>query len=93
MDKNSEATIENKVVIYDEEGNEVENLEILLEFEGEGDNYVLLYDPVKDNGEVMAFKYDKEDKGEGKLLPIEDDAEWDMIEEVLGAFEDEEEKL
>lgn len=78
------------VTIYDEEGNEVDNLEILLEFEGDGENYVLLHDPSSDEGDVMAFKYDKEDKGEGNLLPIEDDAEWDMIEEVLGAFEDEE---
>lgn len=77
------------VRIYDEEGNEVDNLEILLEFEGDGQNYVLLHNPDSDDGEVMAFKYDKEDKGEGNLLPIEDEAEWDMIEEVLGAFEDE----
>ncbi|HZJ86035.1 MAG TPA: DUF1292 domain-containing protein [Erysipelotrichaceae bacterium] len=84
--------MDTKVTIYDEEGNEVENLEILFEFEAEGENYVLLYDPVKDDGNVMAFKYDKEDKGEGNLNPIETDAEWDMIEEVLGAFEDEQEK-
>lgn len=77
------------VTIYDEEGNEVDNLEILLEFEGDGQNYVLLHNPEADDGEVMAFKYDKEDKGEGNLLPIEDEDEWDMIEEVLGAFEDE----
>ena len=79
------------VTIFDEQGNEVENLEILLEFEGDGQNYVLLQNTDSDDGEVMAFKYDKEDKGEGKLLPIEDDAEWDMIEDVLGAFEDEQE--
>ena len=84
--------MDTKVTIYDEEGNEVENLEILFEFEAEGENYVLLYDPVKDDGNVMAFKYDSEDKGEGNLNPIETDAEWDMIEEVLGAFEDEQEK-
>ena len=84
--------MDTKVTIYDEEGNEVENLEILFEFEAEGENYVLLYDPVKDDGNVMAFKYHKEDKGEGNLNPIETDAEWDMIEEVLGAFEDEQEK-
>ena len=77
------------VTIYDEEGNEVDNLEILLEFEGDGENYVLLHDINSDEGNVMAFNYDKEDKGEGQLLPIEDEAEWDMIEEVLGAFEDE----
>ena len=84
--------MDTKVTIYDEEGKEGENLEILFEFEAEGENYVLLYDPVKDDGNVMAFKDDKEDKGEGNLNPIETDAEWDMIEEVLGAFEDEQEK-
>lgn len=84
--------MDNKITIYDEEGNEVENLEILLEFESDEQNYVILYDPVEDDGEVMAFKYDKEDQGEGKLLPIETDEEWDMVEEVLGAFEDEQEE-
>lgn len=83
--------MDNKIIIYDEQGNEVDNLEILLEFEGDEQNYVLLYDPNSDDNEVMAFKYNKDDKGEGKLLQIEDEAEWDMVEEVLGAFEDEEE--
>ena len=84
--------MENKVTIYDEEGNEVENLEILFEFESQNQNYVLLHDPIKDDGEVMAFKYNPEDKGEGNLLPIETEDEWDMVEEVLGAFEDEQEQ-
>ncbi len=84
--------MDNKITIYDEAGNEVENLEILFEFESDEQNYVLLHDPKSDSGEVMAFKYDSEDQGEGKLMPIETDEEWDMIEEVLGAFEDEQEE-
>lgn len=84
--------MDNKITIYDEQGNEVENLEILFEFENEEQNYVLLHDPTDEDGEVMAFKYNSEDQGEGKLLPIETEAEWDMVEEVLGAFEDEQEK-
>lgn len=82
--------MENKITIYDEEGNEVENLEILFEFEAMEENYVVLHNPKSEDNEVMAFKYNPDDKGEGKLLPIEEDAEWDMVEEVLGAFEDEE---
>ncbi len=84
--------MDNKITIYDEAGNEVENLEILFEFESDDQNYVLLHDPNSESGEVMAFKYDSEDQGEGKLMPIETDQEWDMIEEVLGAFEDEQEE-
>ena len=78
--------MDNKFYVIDDEGKELE-MQILFTFENEGSNYVLYFDPKTDSGDVFASKFDEENR----LIPIEEDSEWDMVEEVLGAFEDEEE--
>ncbi|NCU18289.1 DUF1292 domain-containing protein [Pallidibacillus pasinlerensis] len=87
----------NHITVIDEDGNE-ELCEVLFTFESEefGKSYVLYY-PVSaeedEDGEIeihaSAFKAGEE---QGELMPIETDAEWDMIEEMLATFmaEDEE---
>jgi uncharacterized protein YrzB (UPF0473 family) len=74
--------------VTDENGKEIE-MEILFTFESDqtGKSYVVFVDPNDEDGEVFASVYDDE----GNLLPIETDEEWEMVEEVLGAFSDEEE--
>ena len=47
--------------------------------------YVIFQNPANLDGEVYASCYDEE----GNLLPIETDEEWEMVEEVLGAFDEE----
>src|SRR5699024_2425118 len=81
----------------DDEGNE-DLYQILLTFESEEHekSYVLVH-PIStedEEVEVFAFSYTEADGGlEGQLNDIETEEEWDMIEEVLGAFiEDEEEE-
>ncbi len=78
----------NSLFITDENGKEVE-MEILFTFddEGRGKKYVVFCDPKDEGGEVFASCYDDE----GNLLPIETDEEWAMVEEVLGAFGEDEE--
>lgn len=78
----------NSLFVKDEDGSEKE-MEILFTFEDEErkKNYVVFCDPNADNEEVFASVYDDE----GNLLPIESEAEWNMVEEVLGAFQEEEE--
>ena len=49
--------------------------------------YVVFEDPDNEDGEVFASRYDDE----GNLLPIETDEEWAMVEEVIGAFAEDEE--
>ena len=85
------------ITIVDEHGNE-ELYEILFTFDSEdfGKSYVLVYPagiPEEDEVELQAFSYvENEDGTEGDLEPIETEEEWDMIEEVLNTFvEDEEE--
>ena len=76
----------NKLFIKDENGKEIA-YDILFTFENEQLNkkYVLFVDPQDEEGEVFASCYDDE----GHLLPIETDEEWEMVEEVLGAFDEE----
>ena len=88
------------IILVDEEGNE-ELYEIILTFEETEDfnkNYVLVI-PANANDneedvEVLAFSYEETEDGiDGELSDIETEEEWDMIEEVLGAFmEDDEEE-
>lgn len=79
----------NTLFVHDEDGKEME-MEILFTFEDEATKkkYVVFQDPKEEDGEVFASAYDET----GNLLPVDTQEEWAMIEEVLGAFgEDEEE--
>lgn len=85
------------VTIIDEEGNEILH-EILFTFDSEdfGKSYVLLFPAgmtEDEEVELQAFSYTESEDGgfEGELHPIETEEEWDMIEEVLNTFLDEEE--
>lgn len=83
------------ITIIDEEGNEVLH-EVLFTFESEdfGKSYVIVYPAGiadEEDIELQAFSYIESGDGEGELLPIETEEEWDMVEEVLNTFLDEEE--
>lgn len=89
---------EKYITLVDEEGNET-LFEVLLTIDGQeqfGKNYVLLCptDVSEDEEvELLAYSYEEDESGtEGKLNQIETDAEWDMVEEVFGAFMDETEE-
>lgn len=79
----------NSIFVTDENGKEVE-MEIVFTFENDETKkkYVLFLNPLDETGEVFASSYDEE----GNLHQIENDAEWQMIEEVLGAFQEDEEE-
>ena len=76
----------NRLIVVDEKGNEIE-MEIILTFADDSRNkqYVLYTNPNDESGQVFASSYDDE----GNLYPIEDQAEWDMVDEVFGAYIDE----
>lgn len=86
---------EEYVTIIDEEGNE-ELYQILFTFDSEdfGKSYVLLYpagSSEDDDVELQAYSFkENEEGGAGDLLPIETEEEWDMIEEVLATFMEDE---
>ena len=74
---------EEKIVILNEEGQEVE-MEILFTFDSDETNkqYVLYFDPTDEAGQVYVSSYTEE----GALNPIEEESEWDMINEVFETF-------
>lgn len=83
---------ERQLTFIDEDGNEI-LCEILFTFESKefNKNYVLFY-PVsgsedEDDIEVMAASYIPNENGDGELMPIETDEEWELIEDVLSQFD------
>ena len=88
--------LDQQLTIIDEEGNEV-LCQILFTFESEEfkKNYVLFY-PLDDSDDeenvtVMAASYVEGENGIGELQEIETDEEWEMVNEVLAAFQEDEE--
>jgi uncharacterized protein YrzB (UPF0473 family) len=86
---------ENNITVVDENGNE-QLCEILFTFDSDKFNksYVLYY-PISDNDdeeiEIHASSFTPSENNEdGELSPIETEEEWDMIEEMLNTFLDEE---
>lgn len=89
------------MTIVDENGNE-HVCEVILTFESAdyGKSYVLYHvlGKEEDEGEdieihASAFIPNENGEEDGELLPIDDDAEWAMVEETLNTFlaeEDEE---
>lgn len=84
---------ENYMTVVDEDGNE-ELFKILFTFESEEfDKSYVVYCPAgADEGDdeeievfAAAFSPDEE-SDEGKLMPIETDEEWELIDEMLNTF-------
>ena len=82
---------EKTFTVVDEEGKELD-YEIVLTFKNPDNNksYVIYKLPGEENDEVFAAIFDEESKIGGSLLPIETDKEWDMLDEVLNTFLEEE---
>ncbi|CAM3667024.1 DUF1292 domain-containing protein [Erysipelothrix urinaevulpis] len=74
---------ENQLVVINDDGTEIV-MEILFTFDNEeyDKKYVLYVDPNDESGQVFVSSYTEE----GELFNIEDEQEWEMIEEVFQAF-------
>ncbi len=88
---------EQLITLIDDKGNE-ELYQVLFTFDSEDyeKSYVLLYPQGASDDEeveIQAFSFTPDangDASQGDLYPIEDDDEWDMVEEVLNTFLDDE---
>lgn len=80
----------NRMIITDDSGQERE-VEILFTFDDEknGKSYVLFTDPQDPEGNVYAYSYDED----GNMEEVTDKKEFEMCQEVLGAFQDDEEEI
>jgi uncharacterized protein YrzB (UPF0473 family) len=77
------------IYIPDDDGNE-EEFEVIMKFEVDGsDQKYMMVVPVDqaddEEGEVYAFRYE-EDGDDLKLYTIEDEEEWDMVEETFNTL-------
>ncbi len=83
---------EKRIFVLDEKGNEIE-YEIVLTFNSPKTHkdYVIYKEP-GDTEDVMAAIYDETNNDGGRLLEIESEEEFQMIQDVLDAFMDEEEE-
>jgi uncharacterized protein YrzB (UPF0473 family) len=90
---------ENNITVVDEDGNE-QLCEVLFTFDSEefGKSYVLYYPMGAENDdeediEIHASAFTpSEDGQDGDLMPIETEEEWDLIEEMLNTFLEEQEE-
>ena len=83
---------ENTIIITKEDGTEI-TCDILFTFHSDETekNYVLYVEVDDEEGNVYASSYSDEDGLIGELFEIPESnvEEWEMIEEVLGAFQNE----
>ena len=75
----------NKITITDEEGKSME-MNILFTFDANENNYVICYRVGKEE-EIYPCRYDEE----GNLGVVEDEEELSMIDEVVAAFDEDDE--
>ena len=79
---------ENQMVVIDDQGNErLVNILLTYHHEERNKDYVLFYEDGNED-EIIAMIYTPEKE----LIPIEDDEEYEEIEEVLNSFDEDEEE-
>lgn len=71
----------NTIVLKDEEGKEVE-FELVMKFDIEDKEYVIVAAVDGDEEEAIAFRIDKDENGEDIFVTIDDDAEFNMVTEA-----------
>ena len=77
---------DNRIYITDDEGNEVE-MNVYFTFDMDEKNYAVLY-ATDHEDELYAFRYDEE----GNLFVVESEEELALVEEVVSAFEGEDDE-
>jgi uncharacterized protein YrzB (UPF0473 family) len=84
---------EKTFTVIDEEG-VAKEFEVVLTFKSEdfGKSYVIYKNPYEENDEVFAANFDEDAKNGGNLVQVETEEEWNMLEEVLESFLDDEEE-
>ena len=76
---------ENQMVVTDSEGKEhLMNILFTYDNEERKASYVFFYDSEDPNEDVIVMRYTQD----GELEPIEDDEEYDEVEEVFNAWQD-----
>lgn len=98
MTEQNDIIDENQITIVDEDGNE-HLCDIVLTFPSDrfGDKIYVVYAPIgeyDEDGEPIydaaIVEPDEGDEAGGRLVPIESEEEWEMVQEVFNTLMDEE---
>ena len=84
---------ENQLVFVDEQGNEIV-CEIILTYESEqtGKKYVIFQAVDDESDEIGAASYVEKENGEGELEPIETEEEWELLQDVINSYIEEQDE-
>ncbi|MBP1743882.1 MAG: hypothetical protein H6Q58_860 [Firmicutes bacterium] len=69
------------IFLYDEDGEEVE-FEVVTKLDIEGKEYVIVTPLDEDTEDALALRIDKDEDGNEVLVTVEDDEEFELIEEA-----------
>jgi len=69
------------ILLYDENGDEVE-FDVITKLDIEDKEYVIVTPLNEDSDDAIALRIDKGEDGEEVLVTVEDDDEFEMIEEA-----------
>lgn len=73
------------MTITDQNGKELK-CKILFTYESKEFNHSYVVFQVEETNELTAMMYTENDTNSGTLSPITDDAEWDMLQEVVESY-------
>jgi uncharacterized protein YrzB (UPF0473 family) len=82
----------NTIVLKDENGNEVE-FELIMKFDIEDKEYVIVAPVEDEEADAFAFRIDKDENGESLFVTIEDDSEFEMVQEAYETLSLENDRL
>ncbi len=88
LDETEDISDEDRVVLVDEDGNEVDFV-LLATLELDGNEYAVLgpeeqvVDPEREEVELTFFKIGVDDDGEEEFLPVEDEEEFEAVREAV----------
>ncbi|HCX64200.1 MAG TPA: DUF1292 domain-containing protein [Eubacteriaceae bacterium] len=78
-----------QIELIDENGEKV-TLKVIMTFENEGKEYAILSEPDEEAQDFYAFRIDEDEQGE-ILVPVEEDAEIEMVQQVFEQLAEESE--
>lgn len=87
MVKENKVDFLDTIVLFDEDGNEVE-FEVITKLDIEEKEFVIVTRAESDDEEAIALKI-VEENGEFFFYPVEDEAEYDMVSEAYATLMDE----
>ncbi|MFU0823976.1 DUF1292 domain-containing protein [Clostridium sp.] len=82
----------NTIVLKDENGDEVE-FELIMKFDIEDKEYVIVAPVDDEEADAIAFRIDKNENGESLFVTIEDDNEFEMVQEAYETLSLEDDRL